>query len=151
MRRDTFLDFGGFHPLFSPGYWEDYDISYRALKGGWRNLYNPKAVGNHLGQGSMVRAHGARSIAITRQRNREFFQWLNFTDDDLVKAITASLPPRVASAFFKPGEDRLWVRGWAKALAAWPKVEKERRLRAHGVRTDADIFAEFAERGRPCP
>ena len=151
MRRDTFLGFGGFHPLFSPGYWEDYDISYRALKNGWRNLYNPKAIGNHLGQGSMVRAHGARSIAITRQRNREFFQWLNFTDDDFINSITASVPTRVADAFTKYGDDRLWFRGWLKALSSWPDVEKERRQRGTGVRTDADIFAEFSARGQPCP
>ncbi len=152
MRRDRFLDFGGFHPIFSPGYWEDYDISYRALKSGWRNLYNPKAVGNHLGQGSMVRAHGARSIAITRQRNREFFQWLNFTDEAFIQSITASLPTRVASAFAEAGEGRLWLRGWMKALAAWPEVEKERRNRTLNLkRSDSDIFAEFADRGRPCP
>ena len=152
MRRDVFIGFGGFHHLFSPGYWEDYDISYRALKSGWRNLYNPKAVGNHLGQGSMVRAHGARSIAIIRQRNGEFFQWLNFTDEHFIKSITAGLPARVASAFAKSGEDRLWFRGWMKALSAWPEVEKERRRRAGAfVKTDADIFAEFSKRGRPCP
>ena len=152
FRRDVFLGYGGFHPLFAPGYWEDYDISYRALKHGWRNLYNPRAVGNHLGTGSMVRAHGERTVAITRQRNRELFLWLNLTDPDLVRAMASRVPGRVAGAFAAPGEDRLWLRGFLKALARLPAVERERRIRAREARrSDGDIFAEFAGQGMPCP
>ena len=152
FRREVFMGYGGFHPLFAPGYWEDYDISYRALKHGWRNLYNPRAVGNHLGTGSMVRAHGERTVAITRQRNRELFLWLNITDHDLVRTMTLWMPAKVGRAFSGPGGDRLWLRGFLGALPRLPAVERERRIRAcEARRSDADIFAEFAGHGFPCP
>ena len=48
FRRDHFGELGGFLPLFYPGYWEDYDLAYRALKRGWKNYYEPRAVADHV-------------------------------------------------------------------------------------------------------
>ena len=46
-RRDRVDALGGFDELYSPFYWEDVDLSYRALKRGWRVLYEPRSVVHH--------------------------------------------------------------------------------------------------------
>ncbi|MCX7968833.1 MAG: glycosyltransferase family 2 protein [Armatimonadetes bacterium] len=46
--RKKFLALGGFDPLFSPAYFEDMDLSLRALQKGWRIIYEPRSVIWHL-------------------------------------------------------------------------------------------------------
>jgi GT2 family glycosyltransferase len=147
FRREVFLQFGGFCELFAPGYWEDYDISYLALKAGWRNVYNPAAVAYHLGGASMGRAMDANKLAMMKTRNRHLFALTNLTDPLLLARYLNTLPAQVAFA----REPRLKVR--VSALLACvqelPEVKRVRTARAKWVkRTDAEIYDEFADHGR---
>lgn len=47
--RHKFLELGGFDPIFSPAYFEDVDLSLRALQKGWRIIYEPRSIVWHLG------------------------------------------------------------------------------------------------------
>ncbi|MHB2021447.1 MAG: hypothetical protein ACYCW6_31335, partial [Candidatus Xenobia bacterium] len=42
--RDKFVAIGGFDRIYHPIYVEDVDICYRALKRGWRCIYDPRSV-----------------------------------------------------------------------------------------------------------
>ncbi len=55
--REKFLALGLFDERFSPFYFEDLDLSYRARWFGWRILYQPAAKVYHLHFGSTVKAH----------------------------------------------------------------------------------------------
>lgn len=77
--RAKFLAMGGFHPIFHPGYWEDYDLSYHALRRGWTNWYEPRAVVRHWGARSMSAALGERRGRVVL-RNHLLFNWLNLHD-----------------------------------------------------------------------
>ncbi len=149
VRRSVFLDFGGFCPLFHPGYWEDYDLSYLAWKCGWRILYNPRAVGAHVGQGSMKKAYGEQRIALVRVRNSLIFQWLNFGDPEVVHLSCKELP-RQFSAAFAQGQTALW-RGIFMAFQSLREVliVREARSKLWKV-SDHDIFRKFEGRGHLC-
>ncbi|GIX44562.1 MAG: hypothetical protein KatS3mg130_0970 [Candidatus Sumerlaea sp.] len=149
MRRAEFLRLGGFHHLFAPGYWEDYDISYLALKAGWRLWYNPRALGSHLGQGSMVRAYGHRRLSHVRKRNYFLFQWLNFTDRAYIESTCRRLPKDLSMACRQSWID---FRAFCAATHRLTDIEKERARRAPLIqRSDSEIFQEFAHHGELCP
>ncbi len=48
VRRDVFLDMGGFDPYFAPAYYEDTDLAFRMRARGLRVLYQPHAAVYHL-------------------------------------------------------------------------------------------------------
>lgn len=152
FRRDLFREFGSFAHLYSPGYWEDYDMSYMALKAGYRNLYNPKAIGYHLGQGSMTRKYSPEWLWKLRMRNYFFFIWLNITDESLLNDHLQSLPSLVWHGFRTKGEERDLLRGLNLAIRSVPAIRRERNRRMqYWKRSDADIFREFAEHGQANP
>lgn len=149
LRRDLFLEFGGFHPLFAPGYWEDYDMSYLGLKAGYRNLYEPAAVGSHLGQGSMIRAHGREKIDFVRTRNLYLMLALNLTDDDLHRQFWDRL------SRFVRNDDRLRFKLrfelFQYLVANREIIMAERQRRTELVKlSDSEVFARFAGLGTPC-
>lgn len=47
VRRDLFLDLGGFDPAFAPFNWEDVDLCWRAWRRGWRSVHCPDARAWH--------------------------------------------------------------------------------------------------------
>ena len=148
FRRDLFLQFGGFHNLFHPGYWEDYDISYQALKAGYKNLYVPAALGAHLGQGSMIRAHGEERIAFVRERNRLLLLALNLTGaahDDFWDY----LPRYVCRAEEPRFKHRASILRFLWTNRRTIQTERQRRSTYFTV-TDADIFNKFSDLGTLC-
>ena len=77
LQRDRFLELGGFDPIFAPGYWEDYDLSFRALARGWRILYDPAARALHVGRASFAARYGDDGVRQLTRRNEFLFAWLN--------------------------------------------------------------------------
>ncbi len=47
--RARFVALGGFDRLFRPGYWEDFDLTYRAWRRGWTSVFEPASVIFHRG------------------------------------------------------------------------------------------------------
>jgi GT2 family glycosyltransferase len=72
--RLKFLELGGFHSLFYPGYCEDLDLCFRAWRRGWRCLYEPASVVWHRDHGTWSR-NGNRARDALALRNAFLFQW----------------------------------------------------------------------------
>jgi len=149
VRRQQFLEWGGFAHLFAPGYWEDYDLSYFALKNGMRNLYDPGAVGYHHGQGSMIRAHGSDKILRIRERNSHFFLAMNLTDPDFLHSWMKALPAALGR------ESQLRVLSQFQTcfelLGATGSISRVRRQRSKLIKvSDESIFERFQHRGTLC-
>ncbi len=90
--RQLFLELGGFDALYHPGYWEDYDLSYRACKAGWRVLYDPRAQARHRGEGSMSKRYGKQGVRRLDERNRYWFIWSNLHDRGLLLRHFLTIP-----------------------------------------------------------
>jgi hypothetical protein len=130
--RAMFLQLGGFDPLYSPGYWEDYDLSYRAAKAGWRTLYEPAAVARHLGKGSLIRLLGASRLEQLDERNRLWFVWLNL-DDPLLWCRHLLAIPWVYARDLATGKGTNGLMGFLRAAGGIARVWRARR---HRHRTD---------------
>jgi len=133
--RSKFLSLGGFCEIFSPGYWEDYDICYQALKRGWKIYYEPRAVAYHWGKKSMRALLGDHRLALTIKRNHLLFNWINLTDSGLLRTHSISLG-RLMLEHECHEIDRLasWPRALIEASAKIPAALQVRRERTGAER-----------------
>lgn len=83
-RKSVWQRLGGFDPMFKPGYWEDIDLSYRALKVGYDVLWEPDAKVWHSHGTTFSKIFNKRKINWIQQRNQLLFIWKNIEDKELV-------------------------------------------------------------------
>ncbi len=147
-RRSMLDALGGFDALFSPAYWEDVDLSYRALKRGWRVLYEPQSVVHHEHESTTARLD-RRLLALVRQRNHFFFVWKNISD---VRWLGASLllAPWVGAYHALRRGDTSLLRGLGAALRDVRRVGVRRRAEQASARvSDRAILAGAALTPQP--
>jgi GT2 family glycosyltransferase len=123
VRRSVFLAAGRFSSLYHPGYWEDYDLSLRAIRAGWRIVYEPRALARHLGKASLTARHGSLALRRLTERNRLLFSWSLMSDARWRHWL--GLPGWVAREIRRGGATRL--RAFFAALRMLPTVAKQRR------------------------
>ena len=138
-RRSMLDELGGFDEAYSPFYWEDADLGYRAWKRGWKSLYQPGGVVYHQHSASISRMNTSRTDRI-KARNGLFFIWRNIDDSDLISRHRRWLPMVLARRAL--AGDRAFVNGWGdafgrrrEAAAALESAAQHRKL------TDREIFA----------
>ncbi|MDX8381715.1 MAG: glycosyltransferase [Ghiorsea sp.] len=128
FRRSMLEKMDGFDEAFSPFYWEDVDLSYRALARGWRVLYYPSARFRHAAIGSIQLSFKSKTIERISQRNAYLFHWLNLTDTKRLLFHFAWVPFQLFRGLV-PGEQ--WrILGFVDALAKVSTVIQGRRERA---------------------
>jgi len=133
--RERFLELGGLETFYAPGYWEDFDLSWRALARGWRNVYEPASPAFHLGKASFRRLYGDQALRQLDQRNHLLFLWANLADARFLAAHCLWLPLRIGRAILKGRADGL--RALIRALPKMGDVMRSRRRRGH-LRSVAD-------------
>ncbi len=85
VRKSYWNQLGGFDPLYSPGYWEDVDLSYRAHKRGWQVLWDPRAQVEHVHEQAFGGQHFNQSYKrLIQERNHLLFNWKNLQDRGLL-------------------------------------------------------------------
>ena len=68
---------GGFNELFSPFYWEDIDLSYRAWKRGWKVHYEPRSRSRHRTSATINSSFDKHFVKMHSFKNRLLFHWIN--------------------------------------------------------------------------
>lgn len=132
FRRAEFTALGGFDPLFSPFYWEDVDLSYRARKRGRRIGFAPQARVVHDHGRTIGRRFEAGEVARVYERNRLIFTWKNLLDSALWGRHLALLP---AKAAYDVVAHPAFVRGLCDALRLRGDVAVRRRVERAEART----------------
>jgi GT2 family glycosyltransferase len=85
FRREYWVKLGGMdEKIFSPLYWEDIDLSYRAVKRGLQVLWEPKATVVHKHE-STVSQLSKTYVQRIRERNELLFIWKNITSSRLIR------------------------------------------------------------------
>jgi GT2 family glycosyltransferase len=82
--RDIFLKLGGFDDLYSPFYWEDIDLSYRAWRSGYEIFFDPKIIMRHYHESTISKYFQKKYIEKIAFRNQLIFIWKNITDFNLI-------------------------------------------------------------------
>lgn len=136
---------GGFETLFNPFYYEDIDLSYRALKAGYDLFFQTKSIVTHEHErGAIVSKFSSSQIQTIAYRNQIMFAWLNATDTNLVISHIFWLPYHLCRALI--GGDWAFVRGFVNALILSPVVIKSYGKRQSFLKkSDAEVINNFLE------
>ena len=143
VRRDRFLDLGGYDDLYLPGRLEDADLCFRAWKKGWKCYYEPRSVVYHLGGASFKKDFGQRGISEIDSRNSALFFWKNISGPIYWSAHVLFMPARICLWLLR--KDKAAVRGLMQAFGRVPRVlEKRAKARNAGYKLpDREVFGMF--------
>lgn len=76
-------ELGGFDKNFAPFYWEDIDISFRALKAGYEIFWEPYSKVKHQHETTIKGNFSKNYVSRVQQRNQLLFIWKNIGDPNL--------------------------------------------------------------------
>jgi GT2 family glycosyltransferase len=79
--REKFLSLGGFPRAYSPFYWEDVELSWRAWRRGWTLLFEPRSRVHHKGHATIASLYTQPFRRYVYERNRLLFIWRNIRDE----------------------------------------------------------------------
>ncbi len=137
FRRETWVNLGGMdEKLLSPLYWEDVDLGYRALKRGYRLLWDPKSIVHHDSE-STTRKLSKKYVQSIQERNHLLLIWKNLTSNNLFRKHILGLIQRILKG---PGYIRIVFMALAKigiVIKARSKEKKEAKI------SDEAIFAKY--------
>lgn len=133
FRRSIWDKLGGLNEIYSPGYWEDIDLGWRAWKSGYKIIFDPQAKVIHHHE-STFKKLDQKWLSMIKQRNELLFTWLNFTDFNLVISQIFFITTYTST---HPGYFKVIF----KALLRLPKVESKYRKKNHYQRTDKQVFS----------
>lgn len=122
--KDKFLEFGGFDDLYSPFYWEDIDLSYRAWKKGYKVLFDPSILVNHYHESTISTYFSLKTIKRISYRNQFIFIWKNITDPTFLTSHILVLFPNLLF-FAVKGEFKILF-GFINALFKLGNILKKR-------------------------
>jgi len=121
FRKSIWDKLGGFNELYSPFYWEDIDLSYRALKSGYKILFEKKSVVYHKHSEGAIKTHYSEfKIKTITYRNQFIFVWENATDFNLQFSHIIWLPYHFFKALVRL--DIPFFFGFFKAFVLLPKI-----------------------------
>ena len=137
--RKRYLQLGGFDNLYHPLYYEEIDLSYRALKRGWEVRYEPKSIAYHKVQSTITKQEKKRQIGLISARNNYLFVWKNISDPSLTLQFLFFIPLFLIRDLFKL-KSRFWV-AFFMALQRMPAALKSRKAEKKDVRfSDQEIL-----------
>ncbi len=121
FRKSIWEKLGGFNELYNPFYWEDIDLSYRALKSGYKILFEPKSIVIHEHEkGSIKSKYSSNEVKTIAYRNQFIFVWENATDYSLQFIHCIFLPYHFAKALFR--FDLAFFVGFFRAFILLPQI-----------------------------
>ncbi len=123
FRKEIWDKLGGLNELYNPFYWEDIDLSYRALKSGYKVVFEPKSVVIHEHEkGAIKSKYTDNQVKRIAYRNQLLFVWENATDFSLRLSHFVWLFYHLARAALSL--DINFFAGFFNALILLPKVIK---------------------------
>ncbi len=129
LSRRIWVSLDGMNPIYSPGYWEDIDLGWRAWKAGYKIIWEPEAQVEHIHQSTFDKLN-PRFVSDLKERNELLFLWQNISDLSLLLSHLAFLFKQV---LFHPG----YLRIIFQALKLFPQA----RVTTQQTYTDREILA----------
>lgn len=141
FHKEKFLQLGGFDNLYHPLYYEEIDVSYRALKKGWKVVYEPDSVVYHRVQQTITKQHQKKKIKYISGRNNYLFVAKNITDFGLLFSGVFFVPYFLLKDLFKL-KFRFWVCFWLASLRL-PRLIKAKLLdlKVKNIYSDQEVLS----------
>lgn len=142
-RKSIWDKLGGLNELYNPFYWEDIDLSYRALKSGYKILFEAKSIVTHEHlKGAIKENYSDAKIKATAYRNQFIFVWENATDYKLLTQHFVYLPYHLVNAILRG--DLAFFIGFFKALSLILKIVKSSlKYQKYFVKKDSEVVREY--------
>lgn len=129
FRKSVWDKLGGMDTLYSPFYWEDIDISYRARKAGWKTVFEPKSIVHHFHEeGKIKREYTSADVKKIVYRNQFIFIWKNITDVNILLSHIFWTPVHLIRALCSG--DILMTQGYVLALWRLPRILRHRCIQS---------------------
>ncbi len=142
--KQKFTAIGAFDELYSPFYWEDIDLSYRAWKAGYKVLFDPTISVVHHHESTIGAYFCSSEIQTISSRNQFIFMWKNVTDNAMVASYLFYFFPNLLYHLLK--KDGSYFKGFLKAVSRLPLVLKKRnRQSKQFIYSDKEILQLFYE------
>lgn len=130
FRKELWDKLGGLDVLFNPFYWEDIDLSYRALKAGYTVLFEAgSSVWHFHEQGAIKTKFQEAKVQRTAFRNQLLFTWKNLSDPQIWLSHLFWLPIRIFQDLLR-GNNIMWL-GFVDAVGRIAQIRKQRSLYSH--------------------
>lgn len=143
--RLKFLELGGFDEMFSPVYWEDFDLSLRAWRRGWRVLYEPSSVVHHHRGSTSKRPERKRFTRTMDLKNHHLVVWKHLDGAGPWMRYFFWTGVRLARAAVKL--DAAFFEGLYLALKqAGEAVEHRRSFRKEATHSTSEVLTLLDER-----
>lgn len=126
--KQKLIGLGAFDTIYSPFYWEDIDLSYRAWKEGYTVYFDASILVEHHHESTIGSYFNTYQITETAFRNQLFFIWKNITDSNLTIQHVMRLPIHILKYVVK-GEFALvggFFRACKQMLMATDKRQKSK-------------------------
>lgn len=131
VNRQQYLDLGGFDSMYHPLYYEEIDLSYRALKRGWEVHYEPQSIAYHKVQATITRQEKRKQISLISARNNYLFVWKNILDRSMTLKFLFYIPLFLLRDLFQL-KSRFWI-AFYMALKRLPRALKGRSIELSDV------------------
>lgn len=141
-KREIFLKLNGFDEIFNPFYWEDFDLSYRALKSGYKIYFEKNAGVEHEESTTIRKNYSQKQIEQISFRNQLLTCWKNITDKDFILFHIIWLPYHLTITTLKTRG--VFLMGFISALLRIRNI-LSKRTRNNFVLTDKQVLMPFNE------
>ncbi len=145
FKKSIWDKLGGLNELYNPFYYEDIDLSYRALKSGYKIFFEPKSVVFHEHEkGAIKEKYTSSQIKEIAYRNQFIFVKENATDINLKFMYFIWLPYHFLKALLR--RDWPFFIGYFKALVLMPKVIKSSlTYQKTFIKKDSEVIKNYLE------
>lgn len=132
----------GFDTLYSPFYWEDIDLSYRAWKAGYTVLFDSTVTVQHHHESTIATHFHSSRIKTIAYRNQLITIWKNISDNGMIFEHLVYL---IKSLIMYPlkGEREFLNGFWMAAQLSREIMEKRDIQKAMWKKSDRQIFNLF--------
>ncbi len=138
--KKKFMTLKGFDELYSPFYWEDIDLSYRAWKKGYKVLFDADIVVTHHHETTIGSLFKKKKIQETAFRNQLLFHWKNLSNPGLIFSHILHLKLLILKSIVKG--DITFLKGYLQALLKLPVALAARSGNSFSI-SDHEILTKF--------
>lgn len=142
FRKSLWDKLSGLDEIFNPFYWEDIDLSYRALKSGYKTIFEKDSVVRHEHEeGVIKKKYSKNKILKVVYRNQFIFVWKNADINNLLLNFIW-LPYHILNTVLKG--DQYLTLGLISALLKMPQIIMSRHSAVRFfVKSDSQIVDEY--------
>ena len=143
LKKSYFQKLGGFCDIYKPYYFEDFDLSIRAWRHGWKTIFEPASQVVHPAGTTIRKLEDRKKIKTIFNRNQLLLYWVHLSGQQLWLVHIPWQLLRLVEDILKI--DKVRLRAFYNALTCLPEVWRLRKeLSKQNLRSTESIVKELS-------